>query len=142
MFSASSSVPCGSQESIWPTSWSSQTRVSIRPSPCVIRGERLVTTSLGRLVRPGAHAGRGPVVTDAPGPACDAPRAAGTARRGAAEAAAAAVIATVTPLCLLQAPNAIAWALDSPDGVGTGAHGSTIAVLRAAGLALPAMAAL
>jgi hypothetical protein len=82
------------------------------------------------------------VVTDAPGPACDAPRSAGTARRVAAEAAAAAVIATVTPLCLLQAPNAIAWALDSPGGVGTGAHGSTIAVLRAAGLALPAMAAL
>ena len=101
-----------------------------------------MTTSLGRLVRPGAHAGRGPVVTDAPAPACDAPRSAGTARRVAAEAAAAAVIATVTPLCLLQAPNAIAWALDGPGGVGTGAQGSTIAVLRAAGLALPAMAAL
>jgi hypothetical protein len=51
------------------------------------------------------------------------------------------VIATVTPLCLLQAPNAIAWALDGPGGVGTGAQGSTTAVLRAAGLALPAMAA-
>jgi hypothetical protein len=101
-----------------------------------------VTTSLGRLVRPGAHAGRGPVVTDAPAPSCDAPRSAGTARRVAAEAAAAAVIATVTPLCLLQAPNAIAWALDGTGGVGTGAQGFTIAVLRAAGLALPAMAAL
>ena len=102
-----------------------------------------MTTSLGRLVRPGAHAGRGPVVTDAPAPSGDALRSAGTARRVAAEAAAAAaVIATVTPLCLLQAPNAIAWALDSPGGVGTGAQGSTIAVLRAAGLALPAMAAL
>jgi hypothetical protein len=52
------------------------------------------------------------------------------------------VIATVTPLCLLQAPNAIAWALDGPGGIGTGAQGSTIAVVRAAGLALPAMAAL
>ncbi len=101
-----------------------------------------MTTSLGRLVRPGAHAGRGPVATDAPGPACDAPHSAGAARRIAAEAAAAAVIATVTPVCLLQAPNAIAWALDGPGGVGTGAQGSTIAVLRAAGLALPAMAAL
>ncbi len=101
-----------------------------------------MTTSLGRLVRPGAHAGRGPVATDAPGPACDPPRSAGAARRIAAEATAAAVIATVTPLCLLQAPNAIAWALDGPGGVGTGAQGSTIAVLRAAGLALPAMAAL
>ena len=101
-----------------------------------------MTTSLGRLVRPGAHAGRGPVVTDAPAPSRDAPRSAGTARRVAAEAAAAAVIATVTPLCLLQAPNAIAWALDGPGGVGTGAQGSTIAVLRAGGLALPAMAAL
>jgi hypothetical protein len=103
-----------------------------------------VTTSLGRLVRPGAHAGRGPVVTDAPAPSHDAPRSAGTARRVATEAVAAAVIATVTLLCLLQAPNAIAWALDGPAGVGTGAQGSTstIAVLRAAGLALPAMAAL
>jgi hypothetical protein len=101
-----------------------------------------VTTSLGRLVRPGAHAGRGPVVTDAPAPPRDAPRPAGTVRRVATEAAAAAVIATVTLLCLLQAPNAIAWALDGPGGVGTGAQGSTIAVLRAAGLALPAMAAL
>ena len=101
-----------------------------------------MTTSLGRLVRPGAHTGRGPVVTDAPGPSYDAPRSAGTARRVATEAAAAAVIATVTPLCLLQAPNAIAWALDSAGGVGTGGQGSTIAVLRAAGLALPAMAAL
>jgi hypothetical protein len=81
-------------------------------------------------------------MTDAPAPSCDAPRSAGTARRVAAEAAAAAVIATVTPLCLLQAPNAIAWALDGTGGVGTGAQGSTIAVLRAAGLALPAMAAL
>src|SRR5580698_935530 len=142
MSSASSSACCGSRESIWPTSWNSQTRVSIRPSPCVIRGERLVTTSLGRLVRPGAHAGRGPVVTDAPAPSHDAPRSAGTARRVATEAVAAAVIATVTLLCLLQAPNAIAWALDGPGGVGTGAQGSTIAVLRAAGLALPAMAAL
>jgi hypothetical protein len=101
-----------------------------------------VTTSLGRLVRPGAHAGRDPVVTDAPAPSCDVPRSAGTGRRVAAEAAAAAVIATVTPLCLLQVPNAIAWALDSPGGAGIGAQGSTIAVLRAAGLALPAMAAL
>jgi hypothetical protein len=82
------------------------------------------------------------MVTDAPAPSGDDPRSAGTARRVAAEAAAAAVIATVTPLCLLQAPNAIAWALDGPGGVGTGAQGSTIAVLRAAGLALPAMAAL
>jgi hypothetical protein len=82
------------------------------------------------------------VVTDAPAPSGDAPRSAGTARRVATEAAAAAVIATVTPLCLLQVPNAIAWALDGTGGVGTGAQGSTIAVLRAAGLALPAMAAL
>jgi hypothetical protein len=101
-----------------------------------------VTTSLGRLVRPGAHAGHGPVVTDAPAPSGDAPRSAGTVRRVAAEAAAAAVRATVTLLCLLQAPNAIAWALGDPGGIGTGAQGSTIAVLRAAGLALPAMAAL
>jgi hypothetical protein len=81
-------------------------------------------------------------MTDAPAPSLNASPPAGTARRVAAEVAAAAVIATVTPLCLLQAPNAIAWALDGPGGIGTGAQGSTIAVVRAAGLALPAMAAL
>jgi hypothetical protein len=50
-------------------------------------------------------------------------------------------MATVAPLCLLQAPNAIAWALGTSGGAGTGSQGS-IAVLRAAGLALPAMAAM
>ena len=61
-------------------------------------------------------------------------------RRLAADAAAAAVVATVAPLCFLQAPNAIAWAMAS---VGTAADGTQrpVAVLRAAGLALPAMAA-
>ena len=67
-------------------------------------------------------------------------RATHLSRRLAADAAAAAVIATVAPLCLLQAPNAIAWAMAS---VGTAADGTQrpMAVLRAAGLALPAMAA-
>ena len=61
-------------------------------------------------------------------------------RRLAADAVAAAVVATVAPLCFLQAPNAIAWAMA---GVGTVADGTQgpVAVLRAAGLALPAMAA-
>jgi hypothetical protein len=52
---------------------------------------------------------------------------------------AAAVVAAVTPLCLLQAPNAIAWAL-GPAGGAAGGTGTSAAVLRAAGLALPAMA--
>jgi hypothetical protein len=50
------------------------------------------------------------------------------------------VVAAVTPLCLLQAPNAIAWVLGPAGGVAGGA-GTPAAVLRAAGLALPAMAA-
>jgi hypothetical protein len=49
-------------------------------------------------------------------------------------------MAAVTPLCLLQAPNAIAWALTTTGGVAAGPQGLA-AVLRAAGLALPAMAA-
>jgi hypothetical protein len=52
---------------------------------------------------------------------------------------AAAVVAAVIPLCLLQAPNAIAWALGPAGGV-AGGPGTSVAVLRAAGLALPAMA--
>jgi hypothetical protein len=109
--------------------------------------------SLGRLVRPRAHEqlvwppaheeheGPGrtphPAGTLRPGGA----RPASAVRRAAADGAAAAVLATVTPLCLLQAPNAIAWALTTAGGVANGPHGST-AVLRAAGLALPAMAAM
>ena len=79
-----------------------------------------------------------------PLPTAAAPRrstlAARLSRRLAADAAAAAVVATVAPLCFLQAPNAIAWAMAS---VGTAADGTQrpVAVLRAAGLALPAMAA-
>ena len=49
--------------------------------------------------------------------------------------AGAAAVVTVAPLCFLQAPNAIAWAMASPGPGGT-------EVMRAAGLALPAMAAL
>lgn len=44
------------------------------------------------------------------------------------------------PLCFLQAPNAIAWAMASLGPVAAGPQGPA-AVLRAAGLALPAMAA-
>jgi MFS family permease len=61
------------------------------------------------------------------------------ARRITADLVAAAAVVAVTPLCLLQAPNAIAWALTPVGGV-TGGPGTSIAVLRAAGLALPAMA--
>ncbi len=59
----------------------------------------------------------------------------------AADAAAAAVVATVAPLCLLQVPNAIAWAMASVGPAADGPQGPA-AVLRAAGLALPAMAAI
>ena len=117
-----------------------------------------MTTSLGRLVRPGAreeHRGAAtpprpatPPPATAPGPAAPRParpadrvRPAGAGRRIAADGAAAVVLILVTPLCLLQAPNAIAWALDSAGGVAASPQAST-AVLRAAGLALPAMAAM
>jgi hypothetical protein len=65
---------------------------------------------------------------------------AGAARSAAADAAAAAVVAAVVPLCVLQAPNAIAWAMASLGPVAAGPQGAG-AVLRASGLALPAMAA-
>jgi hypothetical protein len=65
---------------------------------------------------------------------------AGAARRAAADTAAAAVVAAVAPLCVLQAPNAIAWAMTSLGPVAAGPQGPG-AVLRASGLALPAMAA-
>ena len=68
-----------------------------------------------------------------PGPAASRP--AGAVRRFAADVAGAAAVVTVAPLCFLQAPNAIAWAMASPVPGGT-------EVMRAAGLALPAMAAL
>jgi hypothetical protein len=97
-----------------------------------------VTTSLGRLVRPGAREEhRGPA---APARPAASARPASTARQIAADGAAAALLVLVTPLCLLQAPNAIAWALDTAGGVAAGPQAS-IAMLRAAGLALPAMAA-
>jgi hypothetical protein len=160
-------------------------------------------TSLGRLVRPGAHArptgdaphpgapasasasaqipgpatamdsgsgpahpitdsgsasGSGPAhpypapaapVTYPPPPARSAPAPVPAPRRPgrglAGDLVAAAVVAADVPLGLLQAPNAIAWAL-GPAGLGpaggtTGGAGTSVAVLRAAGLALPAMAA-
>ena len=62
-------------------------------------------------------------------------------RQLAADGAGAAVIITVVPLCFLQAPNAIAWAMASL-GPATGGPQGPVAVLRAAGLALPAMAAI
>ena len=62
-------------------------------------------------------------------------------RRLAADGAGAAVMITVVPLCFLQAPNAIAWAMASL-GPATGGPQGPVAVLRAAGLALPAMAAI
>ena len=61
---------------------------------------------------------------------------AGAARGGAANAVAALVVVATTPLCMLQAPDAIAWAVGAP-----GPGGGQDALLRAFGLALPAMAA-
>ncbi len=118
-----------------------------------------MTTSLGRLVRPGAreqHHGpadaRRPATAARPAASTTRPtstsltrpdsitRPASTTRRVAADGAAAAVMATVAPLCLLQAPNAIAWALNTPGAAAAGPQASAT-LLRAAGLALPAMAA-
>jgi hypothetical protein len=98
----------------------------------VIEERRLVTATL-----PVQATQPEPPATDArhalPVPAASCP--AGTVRRFAADVAGAAVVVTVAPLCFLQAPNAIAWAMASPGPGGT-------EVMRAAGLALPAMAAL
>ncbi|MBV9794348.1 MAG: hypothetical protein JO016_10455 [Actinobacteria bacterium] len=112
-----------------------------------------MTTSLGRLVRPGAreqHPGRADATPSAPAtpsarttpsaPATPSARPASATRRVAADGAAAAVMITAAPLCLLQAPNAIAWALSSAGALAAGPQASTT-LLRAAGLALPAMAA-
>jgi hypothetical protein len=103
-----------------------------------------VTTSLGRLVRPGAreeHRGAAaPARPAAPDRRSSPARPVSAVRRLAADGATAAVLVLVTPLCLLQAPNAIAWALNTAGGVAASPQGTT-AVLRAAGLALPAMAA-
>jgi hypothetical protein len=65
---------------------------------------------------------------------------ANTVRRAAADIASAAVVAAVVPLCVLHAPNGIAWVMASLGPVAAGPQGPG-AVLRASGLALPAMAA-
>jgi len=59
-------------------------------------------------------------------------------RSGAADVAAALVIAVVVPLALLQLPDAIAWAV--PAQFAAAGPGAVTSLLRASGLALTAMA--
>jgi len=93
---------------------------------------------------------RAPIQAVAPAPAV-APVAVPTARRadltrragvavrsGAASLCALAIVATVVPLALAQIPDAIAWSL--PPRLAAGGPAVVTSVLRASGLALPAMA--
>jgi len=65
------------------------------------------------------------------------PRAAAV-RSAAAALCAAAIVATVVPLVVLQIPDAIAWSL--PPRLAAGGPAMVTSLLRASGLALPAMA--
>ena len=65
-------------------------------------------------------------------------RAAVAVRSGAASLCALAIVATVVPLALAQIPDAIAWSL--PPRLAAGGPAVVTSVLRASGLALPAMA--
>jgi hypothetical protein len=83
-----------------------------------------------------------PAVAPAAGPAAGRAdpvrRAAVAVRSGAASLCALAIVATVVPLALAQIPDAIAWSL--PPRLATGGPAVVTSVLRASGLALPAMA--
>ena len=59
-------------------------------------------------------------------------------RSGAASLCALALVATVVPLAVAQIPDAIAWSL--PPRLAAGGPAVVTSVLRASGLALPAMA--
>ena len=71
-------------------------------------------------------------------PAAAAPAAAAAARSAAASLCALAVVATVVPLAAIQIPDAIAWSL--PPRLAAGGPAVVTSLLRASGLALPAMA--
>ncbi len=83
---------------------------------------------------PGPEAGPGPRI----GGAALARRAAAAVRSGAASLCALAIVATVVPLAVAQIPDAIAWSL--PPRLAAGGPAVVTGVLRASGLALPAMA--
>jgi hypothetical protein len=65
-------------------------------------------------------------------------RAAAAVRSGAASSCALAIVTTVVPLAVAQIPDAIAWSL--PPRLAGGGPAVVTSVLRASGLALPAMA--
>ena len=65
-------------------------------------------------------------------------RTAAAVRSGAASLCALAIVATVVPLAVAQIPDAIAWSL--PPRLAAGGPDVVTSVLRASGLALPAMA--
>jgi hypothetical protein len=83
-----------------------------------------------------------PAAAPAAGPAAGsadlARRAAAAVRSGAASLCALAIVATVVPLAVAQIPDAIAWSL--PPRLAAGGSAIVTSVLRASGLALPAMA--
>src|SRR5439155_6195277 len=93
-----------------------------------------------------AAAGSAPAIAPAPAPAAVpaagsadlARRAAAAVRSAAASLCALAIVATVVPLALAQIPDAIAWSL--PPRLAAGGPAVVTSVLRASGLALPAMA--
>jgi len=85
----------------------------------------------------GTGAAAGAAVPDASGTRVAQPRAA-AARSAAASLCAVAIVATVVPLVVLQIPDAIAWSL--PPRLAAGGPAAAASLLRASGLALPAMA--
>jgi hypothetical protein len=85
----------------------------------------------------------GPVTTPAlittPAPTTtSAPGAASTVREAALNLCALALVATVIPLVMMQIPDAVAWVV--PPRVAAAGPGAVASLLRASGLALPAMA--
>jgi len=86
-----------------------------------------------------------PLAAPLPSPLTVAPRSAGitppsaaAVRSAAAVLCAVAIVATVIPLVVLQIPDAIAWSL--PPRLAVGGPAVVTSLLRASGLALPAMA--
>ncbi len=80
-----------------------------------------------------------PEPSAAPAPsATSAPGVAGAVREAALNLCALAIVATVIPLVMIQIPDAVAWVV--PPRVAAAGPGAVASLLRASGLALPAMA--
>ncbi len=79
-----------------------------------------------------------PAIDPGPATGSGAMRAAVTVRSAAASLCALVIVATVVPLAVAQIPDAIAWSL--PPRLAAGGPVAVTSLLRASGLALPAMA--